>query len=50
MSVFGTYFLHQFSYRESFELLLIFGKSSFLRKHESSLFKNFWIHAYETVS
>ena len=31
---------------ESFELLLKFGKSSFLRKQESSLFKIFWIPAY----
>jgi len=31
---------------ESFELLLKFGKSSFLRKQESSLFKTFWIPAY----
>jgi len=33
-------------FRESFELLLKFGKSSFLRKQESSLFKTFWIPAY----
>jgi hypothetical protein len=33
-------------YLESFELLLKFGKSSFLRKQESSLFKIFWIPAY----
>jgi len=32
--------------RESFELLLKFGKASFLRKQESSLFKTFWIPAY----
>jgi hypothetical protein len=31
---------------ESFELLLKFGKSSFLRKQESSPFKTFWIPAY----
>jgi hypothetical protein len=31
---------------ESFELLLKFGKSSFLRKQESGLFKTFWIPAY----
>jgi len=31
---------------ESFELLLKYGKSSFLRKQESSLFKAFWIPAY----
>jgi len=30
---------------ESFELLLKFGKSSFLRKQESSPFKTFWIPA-----
>jgi hypothetical protein len=34
------------AFRESFELLLKFGKSSFLRKQESSLFKTFWIPAY----
>ena len=32
--------------QESFELLLKFGKSSFLRKQESSLFKTFWIPAF----
>jgi len=31
---------------ESFELLLKYGKSSLLRKQESSLFKAFWIPAY----
>ena len=31
---------------ESFELLLKFGNSSFLRKQESSSFKAFWIPAY----
>jgi hypothetical protein len=31
---------------ERFELLLKFGKSSFLRKQESILFKTFWIPAY----
>jgi hypothetical protein len=30
----------------SFELLRKFGKSSFLRKQESSLFKIFWIPAF----
>jgi hypothetical protein len=34
------------SYSESFELLLKSGKSSFLRKQESSPFKTFWIPAY----
>jgi hypothetical protein len=33
-------------WKESFELLLKFGKSSFLRKQESSSFKIFWIPAY----
>ncbi|OGP85911.1 MAG: hypothetical protein A2V87_07390 [Deltaproteobacteria bacterium RBG_16_58_17] len=36
----------EFIKTESFELLLKFGKSSFLRKHESSPFKTFWIPAY----
>jgi hypothetical protein len=31
---------------ESFELLLKFGKASFLRKQGSSPFKTFWIPAY----
>ncbi|MBU2251835.1 MAG: hypothetical protein KKI04_00115, partial [Proteobacteria bacterium] len=35
-----------YTYGESFELLLKFGKSSFLRKQESSPFKAFWIPAY----
>jgi len=37
---------HGDAINESFELLLKFGKSSFLRKQESSLFKIFWIPAY----
>ena len=37
---------HRYCRLESFELLLKFGKSSFLRKQESSLFKTFWIPAY----
>jgi len=35
---------------ESFELLLKFGKSSFLRKHESSPFKTFLILAYAEMT
>ncbi|MBU2026929.1 MAG: hypothetical protein KJ814_04820 [Proteobacteria bacterium] len=35
---------------ESFELLLKFGKSSFLRKQESSPFKTFWIPAYAGIT
>jgi hypothetical protein len=42
----GHFFLFSGSQYESFELLLKFGKSSFLRKQESSSFKTFWIPAY----